>query len=156
MVSTSNIVVREARFEDIPDLLALMMGLADFEGYIDEFKVTQKDLIENGFGEKALFKAFVGHQKNTENLTAMAVTYMIPWTYDLRPTLVLKELFVSKPGRGHGLGTALMEQVKRHAMSIGAQRIQWTVLSGNNNAEKFYKTIGAEQDRIWLPWKLNL
>ena len=156
MTLTNNIVVREARQEDASELLNLMKGLADFEGYIDEFKVTQKDIIENGFGEKAIFKAFVAHQQSTVNLAAIAVTYVIPWTYDLRPTLVLKELYVAKSGRGHGLGTALMELVKQHAISIGAQRIQWTVLAGNNDAEKFYKTIGAEPERVWFPWKLKL
>jgi len=156
MTCTDHIVVREFRKSDTPQILELMRGLAQFEGYSDEFRVTEDDILEKGFGENAIFHAFVGHLSSSSQLQAMVVTYVIPWTYDLRPTLVVKELFVSQQGRGKGLGRSLMEQVVMRAHSIGAARIQWTVLDGNYKAEEFYKHIGGEREKIWHTWKLIL
>ncbi len=46
----------------------------------------------------------------------MAVTYIIPWTYDLKPTVILKELFIHESARGEGIGKALMKRVASYAV----------------------------------------
>lgn len=85
----------------------------------------------------------------------MAATYIIPWTYDLAPTLVLKELFVPEPFRGVGVGRALMHAVAKFASEIGAPRLQWTVLPQNHSAKRFYADLGARPDADREPWIIN-
>jgi len=150
---TGSFHIRPFQREDVPALLALMRDLAVFEGYIDGFRVTEADLIEHGLGPSPRFGAFVAEQNG--RLVGMAVHYTIPWTYDLRPTLVLKELFVAETARGLGVGQALMRALAREAERIGAPRLIWTVLPDNEPARHFYAALGAQPDRAWEPWSLN-
>jgi len=146
------IIVRHAKLSDTRRLLEMMKLLAEFEGYIDDFKVTQSDIIEHGFGVSPLFTAFVASFEEDENLQGMAVTYSIPWTYDLKPVLVLKELFVAKNSRGRGVGHALFKRVKDHAADIGVSKIEWTVLKDNDRAKEFYQAHDGHPDPIWESW----
>ena len=88
-------------------------------------------------------------------LLGMAVVYLIPWTYDLRSTMVLKELFVADTARGRGVGEALMKHVARRATELDCPRLLWTVLRSNEPAVAFYRGLGATRDRIWHNWGLD-
>lgn len=146
--------VRPAEREDVDRLLELMRGLARFEEYIDDFAVTRESLLEHGFGDGRLFTSFVAEQD--DDLVGMAVVYTIPWTYTLRPKVVLKELFVEEGARNLGAGKALMAAVVSHARSIDAAELIWTVMEGNREAEGFYRSLGASPDLKWNNWSLNL
>ena len=146
--------VRSAEKRDVDRLLELMRGLARFEEYIDDFAVTRESVLEHGFGEARLFTSFVAEQD--DDLVGMAVVYTIPWTYTLRPKVVLKELFVEEAARNSGAGKALMAAVISHAESIGAAELIWTVMDGNLAAEGFYRSLGASPDLKWNNWSLSL
>lgn len=146
--------IRPAERGDVDRLLELMRGLARFEEYIDDFAVTRESVLEHGFGDARLFTAFVAEQD--DDLVGMAVVYTIPWTYTLRPKVVLKELFVVEAARDMGAGKALMAAVISHAESIGAAELNWTVMTGNSAAERCYRSLGASPDRKWNNWALSL
>ncbi|MDD9948100.1 MAG: GNAT family N-acetyltransferase [candidate division Zixibacteria bacterium] len=146
--------VRLAVPEDTDCLLELMKGLARYEDYIDQFAVTRESILEHGFGDERLFTAFVA--EHDDELVGMAVTYPIHWTYTLRPKLVLKELFVVEGARSMGVGKSLMASVTTHARAMDASEVIWTVMSGNADAEAFYRSLGGLPDRKWNNWTLNL
>ena len=146
--------VRRAARGDVDRLLELMRGLARFEEYIDDFAVTRESVLEHGFGDDRLFTAFVAERD--DDLVGMAVVYTIPWTYTLRPKVVLKELFVVEEARNMGAGKALMAAVTAHAKAIGAGELIWTVMDGNYAAGDFYRSLGATPDLKWHNWSLNL
>ena len=152
MKSACDIAVRDYEQADTAALLDLMQSLAQFEGYIDEFAVTKAELIEHGLGPDALFHAFVAEKHGT--LVGMAVTYIVPWTYTLRPRLVLKELYVAEQARGTGTGRALMAKVLDRAVALDADTVAWTVMDGNTAAEYFYRSLGGRPDQKWNNWKL--
>lgn len=154
MANTNMLKAREFSKEDVPQLLELMKGLARFEGYIDDFKVTEADIIDNGLNDKPLFKAYVAHHDNSSELLGMAVTYISPWTYNMRPNLVLKELFVKNSARGTQIGQKLMRAVAKQAKSINAKEIQWFVLSSNSKAQAFYTQLGGKHDSKWQVWDM--
>ncbi|WP_077960604.1 GNAT family N-acetyltransferase [Ensifer adhaerens] len=148
----SPLTVRPFAQRDVADVLRLMRNLAVFEGYIDKFRVTEMDLIEHGLGDNPRFGVLVADLGG--RVVGIAVHYVIPWTYDLKPTLVLKELFVDETARSLGAGAALIEALKRHAAAIGTPRIEWSVLASNEAAKRFYGRQGAILDAIWEPWTL--
>jgi GNAT superfamily N-acetyltransferase len=150
-------VVRSAGPADARQLLALMCQLARFEGYAANFAVTERDLVERGLGPVASpqFTAFVAEDADGA-LRGYAVVYAIPFTYDLRPTLVLKELFVDAQRRGTGAGTALMAAVIEHARTTGCGRLKWDVLPDNERAKAFYRRFGGGPDAAWEHWILRL
>ncbi len=155
MATTEAVVVRQFRRDDACELLSLMKRLATFERYIDDFRVSEDDLCRHGLGDQALFQAFVAEEVATQRLVGMAVTYVIPWTYDRRPTLVLKELYVSEDARGLGVGRRLMTVVAQRAESIGAGQLKWTVLPDNTVAQQFYRSLGGRPDADWMPWQMD-
>ncbi len=89
-MKSEEIVVRPFHAEDVPQLHALMSALADFEGY--DLAVTPADVVERGLSEAPQFEVFVAHNTGSTDLVSMAVVYQIPYTYHLKPNLVLKEL----------------------------------------------------------------
>lgn len=152
------ISVRPFGEDDVGELLELMKGLARFEGYIDDFVVTEGDLVEHGLGPSPRFEAFVAVAEEDSapgGLLGMVVIYRIPWTYDLRPTLIMKELFVRDDARGMGVGQALMRRVGARARELDCPRLQWTVLSTNEPAKRFYDGFGAFTDPEWESWQLG-
>jgi GNAT superfamily N-acetyltransferase len=55
----------------------------------------------------------------------------------------LKELFVTKPARGKGIGRALIQAVAALAVARGHQRVDWTADRNNQLLVDFYKNLGA-------------
>lgn len=151
---TTHIEVRPFEHRDVTEVLALMRELAIYERYIDQFRVTESDIVDNGFSASPCFGVFVAEVNG--NISGIAVHYKVPWTYDLKPALILKELFVSENVRGLGVGRRLMAQVEKHALAIDASRIVWKVLTDNVAAKRFYEEVGGRKDSVWEHWELEL
>ena len=152
----ATLVVRAAQVRDVPQLLQLMRGLADFEGYLDRFAVTEAELIARGFGsDTPQFHAFVCADA-ADTLHGYALTYFIPFTFDLRPTMVLKEFFVSSEQRSAGLGRKLFTSVLDFGRERNARLLRWQVLPSNQGAQRFYRSFGGSVDADWNNWVLEL
>ena len=134
-----------------------MHKLAVFEGYADHFRVTREALIERGFTphRQAEFVAWVAID-DAGVLCGYVVIYTIWFTFDLRPTIVLKELFVEESHRGQQYGRELFAVVIRHGKSSHARLLRWQVLPDNSAAQGFYQRLGGERDRGWDNWLLGL
>jgi hypothetical protein len=90
-----NPTIRPTLHTDIPQLLALMRGLAEYEQYLDIFAVTEEILRRQGFDKSPPdFYALVADAGG--ELVGMLVYYLISFTATARPTLFIKELFVAE------------------------------------------------------------
>ncbi|MEM6532958.1 MAG: GNAT family N-acetyltransferase [Myxococcota bacterium] len=147
---------RRFRRDDVPQLHGLMCKLAEFEGYIDDFKVSPADLVRFGLCQAPAFHAYVVDADKPGQLAGMTVMYVTQWTYAGSPNLVLKELFVDETYRGRGVGRALMAAVRHEAENLGASRIIWKVLTSNEKAQRFYSSLGAVRDLRWQDWSLTV
>lgn len=145
--------VRPARPDDVPSLIEHMRALAEFEEYLDEFRVDEKALLARAFGERPECHIFV--VEGREGIAGYAVGLTIPFTYDLRPTVILKELFVAAEYRGNGFGAALLRHVAAWTLSIGGARLKWDVMVGNQRAEAFYRGHGGCRDPKWMPYQMG-
>ena len=155
MTTDHGFIVRAFEKADIPQLLDLMKQLARFEHYIDEFAITEDDLRDFGLGTNPAFEALVSVCSTTGKLNGMAAIHQVKWTYDLKPTIVLKELFVLPGQRACGVGAGLFDAVVKRARQIGAGRMKWDVLAHNEPAKAFYEKMGAASDQKWQPWILS-
>lgn len=153
-MTADKIVVRPFEPRDVDAVWRLMRELAVFEGYVDAFAVTPADLLAHGFGPEPVFGVFVAVSADT--VAGIAVHYCIPWTFDLRPVVVLKELFVAEAFRGQRVGTMLFAHLQAYATEIGASALRWTVLPDNEAAKRFYAGQGAERDAAWDHWTLPI
>ena len=100
-----------------------------------------------------LFRSGVFVAEADGAIVGIAVHYLIPWTYDLKPVVVLKELYVAEAARGMSVGHALVKRLRDHAASIGASAIKWTVLQSNIPAKAFYRSLDGRADEIWEMWQ---
>lgn len=153
-MSADTIVVHPFEQRDIGAVWQRMRELAVFEGYVDAFAVTPTDLLAHGFGPAPAFGVFVAVKGDA--VTGIAVHYRIPWTFDLRPVVVLKELFVAEAFRGQRVGNMLFTHLQAHAAEIGASALRWTVLPDNAAAKRFYAAHGAAPDAAWEHWTLPI
>ncbi|NAY92609.1 GNAT family N-acetyltransferase [Muricauda sp. JGD-17] len=138
--------IREARPEDMKQVLALIQQLADYEKEPDAVEVTTENLISDGFGEKPLFHCFVAEREH--KIVGMALVYPRYSTWK-GPVLHLEDLIVTEPMRGSGLGTALLDEVVKYGSRLGVKRVGWEVLDWNEPAIKFYESKGAQVLRDW-------
>jgi len=138
--------IRDARPEDMEQVLALVQELADFEKEPDAVEITKEDLVKDGFGENKLFHCFVAETDG--GIAGIALVYPRYSTWK-GPVIHLEDLIVSKKMRGSGLGTALLDEVVRYGYGLGVKRICWEVLDWNEPAIAFYEKKGANVLRDW-------
>jgi len=144
--------VRQAQETDCDDVLRLMMELAEFEGYADQFVVTKAELNNRLFNNKD-FNVLVAESENA--ITGILVYYTLPFTYDLKPWFYIKELFVDANFRSAGVGKQLMLGLAKEAKQQGCTKIRWDVLSSNEPAKAFYQSLGAKHDDDWALFSLS-
>ncbi len=141
-----NFSIRKATKGDMPFVLDLIKELADFEKEPEAVEVTVNDLIEDGFGENPAFSCYVAEVENDVVGTAIVYNRFSTWKGRI---LHLEDLVVSHKMRGHGIGSALLDQVVIHGYQLGVKRINWEVLDWNTKAINLYEQKGAKILRDW-------
>ncbi len=138
--------IREAKREDMPNVLALIQELADFEKEPEAVEVTISDLEKYGFGSNPSFHCFVAEKG--QEITGIALVYFRFSTWK-GPVVHLEDLIVSEQHRGTGVGSALYKRVMEYAVTKGVKRVSWEVLDWNTPAIDFYEKSGAKVLRDW-------
>lgn len=137
--------IREAKKEDMPQVLELIKELASYENASDEVEIKVEDLEKEGF-EEGNFKCFVADVNG--KLEGMALVYFRFSTWKGR-TVHLEDLIVRESMRGTGLGGALYRRVVQYGHENGVRRVEWVVSEGNKNAIEFYENTGADIKKNW-------
>ncbi|OUJ70045.1 diamine acetyltransferase [Hymenobacter crusticola] len=132
-----------------------MEGLADFEHYRDTFAVTADVLYQHGFAQTPPdFYCLVARSADGP-LAGMLVYYFIPFTASARPTLFIKELFVTEAYRGQHVGEALLRAAAQAAVAHGCGAVRWAVASWNEAGQRFYERLGAQVNPVWIDYSLS-
>ena len=123
-------VIRKAAEADIPKLLPLMRELAEFEKYAEDFTVTEELLREQGFRRSPPdFHCLIAEEGG--ELVGFLVYYFVPFTYRVKPSLIIKELYIAKRHRSRGVGKLLMKAAAKEAAHAGCGMIKWWVAKWN-------------------------
>ncbi len=139
-------IIRNAKTDDMSQVLDLIQELAVFEKEPDAVEITVDELIREGFGENPLFHCFVAEVQ--EEIVGIALIYYRFSTWKGR-SIHLEDLIVKESMRGTGLGSALYAEVMKHAKDKGVRRVEWVVLDWNRNAIDFYEKSGAKLLKDW-------
>jgi GNAT superfamily N-acetyltransferase len=146
--SSLAMTIRRGREADLPQVLALIQELAEYERAPQEVTNTLEDMRRDGFGPEPIFKFFVAEQEAGGSIVGIALYYTAYSTWKGR-MLYLEDLVVTETARGTGLGKRLFDAVVAEARHTRAQRLKWQVLEWNEPAIGFYKKIGANLDPEW-------
>ena len=140
--------IRDAVASDVPVILALIRGLAEYERSPGEVKATEADLLRDGFGARPMFHVALAEWDGAP--VGFAFYFFNYSTWHGRPGLYLEDLFVDPRFRGCGMGKALLVHLARIALAHDCRRYQWQVLDWNEPAILFYEKMGARVLREWL------
>lgn len=150
--SQSTAIIRPAVRADAGTILRLICGLADFEDLRDHVKISEMDILRDGFGAEPRFECLLAEQDG--EAVGFALYYFNYSTFQGAAGIYLEDIFVSPEARGSGLGRQLMERLARVALERGCARFELSVLHWNS-ARDFYRRLGFDHNTDWLPYRLE-
>jgi GNAT superfamily N-acetyltransferase len=132
---------------DVPDVLRLVRGLAEYEKLLHQVVITEGDLHAALFGPRPHAYAVLADAGGAA--VGLALWYYTFSTFRGRCDIFLEDLFVEPEHRGEGIGLALMRHLAQRAVVENCRRIEWRVLNWNAPAIAFYESLGAKAMQGW-------
>ncbi|MGV1037982.1 MAG: GNAT family N-acetyltransferase, partial [Candidatus Nanopelagicales bacterium] len=169
-------LIRAATKADVPEILALIRDLAEYEREPQAVVATVESLERALFGgsdspsgSPAVWCLVVEHSADrTENeaaggqdrseeqfqLGGIALWFVNFSTWTGTHGAYLEDLFVRPQLRGLGYGQQLLASVAAQCVKYGYARMEWSVLDWNTPAIDFYRRLGAVAMDEWTTFRL--
>jgi GNAT superfamily N-acetyltransferase len=142
------VTIRRGTRRDVPTILALIRGLAEYERLLPEMKATAARIRHHGFGRRPYFETLIC--RRGARPVGFALYFFTYSTFVGRPSLYLEDLFVLPQERGNGAGKALLRALAKIAVKRRCGRMEWAVLDWNRPAIRFYERLGARLRKEWI------
>ena len=164
--------VRPATPDDVPEILAMVRELADYERSLHEVETTEHQLVALLFGgtpdapgiaattpngAPAAYAHVVDHP-DPEHGTALggfALWFLNTSTWTGTHGVYLEDLYVRPVLRGTGYGKRLLQTLAQVCLEGGYRRLEWWVLDWNEPALGFYRSIGAVPMDEWTVQRVS-
>ena len=165
LIDDPKFILRAAEPKDVPQILALIKDLAEYEKEPDAVKGTEESLQNHLFGDNpAVFGTVVEIVDADDNstgengsvqLAGMALWFLNFSTWECTHGIYLEDLYVRPELRGKGLGKQLLQFLAQTCVERGYQRLEWCVLKWNQPSIDFYKSVGAFPMDEWDTYRLT-
>jgi GNAT superfamily N-acetyltransferase len=152
LAMTTVAAVRPATPDDVPELIAMIRELAEFERARHEVEATEEQLLRTLFAERPAVFAHVAEVDGA--VAGMAIWFLSYSTWLGAHCLYLEDLFVRPEHRGGGAGRLLLQTLAGICLERGLPRLEWWVLDWNP-ARGFYETLGARALTEWIPYRVD-
>ena len=146
------ITIRPAEPADAGTIVRLIRALGKYEHLVDLVRITEADVLRDGFGERPCFECLLA-EADGEAL-GFAIHRPSYSTFEGRPALYVEDLFVAESARQLGIGRLLMARLAAIARERGCTRMSLAVLHWNP-ARRFYDRLGFAQVEDWLPYQMS-
>jgi GNAT superfamily N-acetyltransferase len=144
--------ISPAAESDVFPILEMIRELAEFEGLRSELEVTADSLREALFGARPAAAALLA--RVADQPVGYAVCFQTFSTFTGRPGIFLDDLYVRPTFRGRGIGRALLLESAKLGAAAGG-RMEWITLRWNENAFRFYSSLGAKVMEDWALLRMN-
>jgi GNAT superfamily N-acetyltransferase len=144
--------IEPARERDVPLILSLIKGLAEYEKLAHEVVATEERLRQSLFGPHPSAEVVIAYVE--DEAVGFALFFHTYSTFLGQRGLYLEDLFVLPEWRGRGAGRALLTHLARIAAERGCGRFEWSVLDWNEPAINFYKNLGAKPMHEWTIFRI--
>lgn len=141
--------IRAATPDDVDDICALIIGLAEYEKLAHEVVWHRNDIERNLFGTEPVAKVDLAIDDSTGTVAGFALWFPTFSTFLGKAGIWLEDLFVKPEFRGGGHGLALLQNLR--ARTDG--RVEWHVLDWNEPSIRFYQALGAESVDGWTRYR---
>jgi GNAT superfamily N-acetyltransferase len=145
--------IQPGRAADVPIILEMIRGLAQYERLAHQVTATAARLRAHGFGRSPYFRTLIG--RRGQQAVGFALYFFAYSTFLAQPTLYVEDIYVLPEERGQGAGRALLSAMARIAVQRKCGRMEWAVLDWNTPAIQFYKSLGAGLRRDWILTRLT-
>jgi GNAT superfamily N-acetyltransferase len=152
--SDARVTVREATPDDVPEIVAMIRELAEYERSLHEVVATEEHLHQTLFAEAPAVFAHVAVDGD-ERVAGMAVWFLNYSTWLGTHNVYLEDLYVRPGHRGAGVGRRLLQTLAALCVERGYDRLEWWVLDWNESARAFYQSLGAEALTEWIPYRVS-
>lgn len=153
MSDSDSLTLTMANEQDLPQILAFIRALAEYERLADAVVATEEALRATLFGERRYAECVIARWGGEP--AGFALFFHNFSTFLAKPGLYLEDLFVRPELRGKGVGKALLQFLAKLATDRQCGRFEWAVLDWNESAIGFYKSIGAEPVDEWTIFRLK-
>ncbi len=149
--------LRPAAPADVPQILAFIRDLAEYEREPDAVHATEADLLRDGFGSTRRFDCLIAelNQSGATLPVGFALYFHNYSTWRGHAGIHIEDLYVRPEHRGKGIGKALLTRVAAIAVAEGCTRLQWDVLEWNTSAIGFYEQMGAQMLTEWRTMRVT-
>lgn len=147
------LMIRSAELTDAAAIVELIGELADYEKLREHVVVTEADIAKSLFCHAP--RVFCEIAEVDGVVAGFALWFYNYSTFLGRHGIYLEDLFVRPAQRGHGIGKALLSGLAQRCSDENLGRLQWSVLDWNDDAIRFYESLGATLDREWLGCRLH-
>ena len=134
-----DIDIRKGVKKDLPQVLALIKELADYEKSLDQVDVTLEQLEKDGFDGHPHYYLLVAEEKGE---IIGVCFYFIRYSTWKGKVLFLEDFVVK-------------EEYRRKANKENMDGLHWQVLDWNTPALNFYKKYNASISSTWLNGRLD-
>lgn len=143
----ATIHLRPAQIADIPQILALIRELAEYEKLAHEAVADETTLATQLFGDAPAAEVVIAEVDG--QAAGLALFFHNFSTFLGKRGLYLEDLYVKPAYRGLGLGRRLMVHLAGVAITRDCGRFEWSVLDWNAPAIAFYRELGAQPLDEW-------
>lgn len=134
---------------DVPELLAMIRELADFEELSHLVECDEEKLTWALFSPTPCAEALLVRDELTNEALAYAVCFTTFSTFLGKPGLWLEDIYVRPAFRKQGIAKRVLAHIAKLALARGYRRFEWSVLDWNTPAQNFYTSIGATVMPDW-------
>jgi GNAT superfamily N-acetyltransferase len=149
----NNVRIVPATERDVPQILELIQGLAEYERLSHVCVATEDQLRRTLFGERPAAEVFLAF--DGDECAGFALFFTNYSTFLGKPGLYLEDVFVKPHLRRKGIGLALLKRLGAIARERDYGRMEWSVLDWNEPAINFYKKLGAVPLDDWKLFRLT-
>jgi GNAT superfamily N-acetyltransferase len=137
---------------DVPVILEMIRGLAEYEKLSHAVSATEEQLRRTLFGARPAAEVLLANCAG--EWAGFALFFPNYSTFLAQPGIYLEDLYVKPQARGKGAGLALFIELARITVARGCGRVEWAVLDWNEPSIRFYKKLGAVAMNEWTTYRL--
>lgn len=167
--SKPSYTIRPATKEDVPAILYLIKGLAEYEKLPQEVENTVEQLTDDGFGAHPVYFASVvqltdhslqqhlqqhSDQQQYHGIIGFALCFYAYSTWKGR-CLYLEDLYIDPNYRKGGIGMNVFRYIVEDAKKRKCYRVMWQALDWNQPARDFYQKLGSLETPEWMSIRLT-
>lgn len=149
----SELTIRAANANDVPQILAFIKALAVYEKLEHMVVADESKLAKTLFGERPAAEVRIADWQGKP--AGFALFFHNYSTFLGKPGIYLEDLFVLPDFRGKGIGKAMLIHLARLAVERECGRLEWSVLDWNTPAIDFYKSLGAVAMDEWTIYRVT-